>query len=202
MTADFRFLCAVVVLASILFGVLEANAHPHDWPIGNQGAVVAVELPRYHQTQFQPEDAEAMREPPSAMNDPCAHPWPQTREDKARCWIDAAYSLLGGPPGEAGLAFAVAAAESGFREAVKNRKSSATGLFQFIKSTWRNVTKSGPEFMREWTMEDRKDGWRSTVAAVWLAGRDQWRTHWQVCSNFRGQGAGRVPCGSAGGWSR
>ena len=134
------------------------------------------------------------------FDDPC--PPDDDRKRLARCWIDAAYALLGGPPEEADVAFRVAEAESGFRTAVKNRKSSATGLFQFIKSTWRNVVAAGPWFMRSWTIEDRKDGWRNAVAAVWLAGRDGWRTHWQVCSNFTGPGSGPVRCGRSGGWLR
>ena len=195
---------AALALAAVCVAVSAAVAwaHPHEWPIGNEGEVVDVALPRYHQTQFQPDDAAAMRERPSALIDPCVVPWPTTKADKARCWIAAAYEVLGGPPDEADLAFAVAAAESGFRVGVKNRRSSATGLFQFIKSTWRNVIKAGPDFMREWTIEDRKDGWRNALAAVWLAGRDRWRTHWQVCSNFTGPGSGPVRCGAAGGWLR
>ena len=136
------------------------------------------------------------------LADPCPGPDDTELAVRARCWIDAAYEVLGGPPAEADVAYAVAEAESRFRTGVKNPKSSATGLFQFVKGTWRRVTKVGPWFMRDWDLEDRKDGWRNALAAVWLAGRDEWRGHWQVCNNYRGAGSGSVKCGSAGGWLR
>ena len=167
----------------------------HPAPVGDwQPALARQVVPKLRSALPPPQGAFNLASPPSCVG-PLCDPCPDGEgEERVRCWVEAALQVWDGPVEETELAVRVAWRESRFDPAAKNPKSSATGLFQFINSTWRWVAD-------ELELEDRTDGWQNTLAAVWLAGRDRWRTHWQVCANF-GDGVGSVRCGSAGGWLR
>jgi soluble lytic murein transglycosylase-like protein len=71
-------------------------------------------------------------------------------------------------------ALAVAKCESGLDQGAKNPNSSASGIFQFLKSTW----KSTLERMGLPSNLDVFDGDANIRAAMWLMAEDGIYTHW------------------------
>ena len=169
-------------------------AEDHPGPVGDWQPALARHIVPKLRSVLPPPQGTFHLAPPACVEllcDPCPT---GEGEERVRCWVEHALRVWDGPEEETELAVRVAWRESGYDPAAKNPKSSATGLFQFINSTWRWVAD-------ELELDDRTDGWQHTLAAVWLAGKSKWRTHWQVCANF-GDGVGSVRCGSAGGWLR
>lgn len=75
------------------------------------------------------------------------------------------------------LSLAIAWCESGLDEGVKNRQgSSASGIFQFIKSTW----KSTLERMKLPSNLDVFDGSSNIMAGVWLLKQKDGSMHWDA----------------------
>lgn len=74
------------------------------------------------------------------------------------------------------VAVNVANCESGLKPNVKNAHSSASGLWQFINSTWKSTAKRRG---LDWPLSDRFDPVKSTDMALWLVKADGWG-HW-IC---------------------
>lgn len=73
-------------------------------------------------------------------------------------------------------ALRVAKCESGLNPLAKNPSSTATGIYQFLDSTWSSVNrlrKNG------WMMADRLSTEKNVDNAMWLAKMEGWH-HW-VC---------------------
>lgn len=61
----------------------------------------------------------------------------------------------------------IAKCESGFDTQAKNKVSTATGTFQFLNGTWQDGVKWRG---LDWTLEDRKDIYKSSDMAAWFMG--------------------------------
>ena len=72
------------------------------------------------------------------------------------------------------LALAVAKCESGLDQGAKNPNSTASGIFQFLKSTWKStLERMGlPEHL------DVFDASSNIMAGLWLMKQDGASTHW------------------------
>jgi soluble lytic murein transglycosylase-like protein len=68
-------------------------------------------------------------------------------------------------------ALRIARCESGLNPTIKNASSSATGVFQFINSTWLSVVDMRDQ---EYTLEDRKEAYKNIDNAMWLASKEGW----------------------------
>ena len=159
------------------------------------------------------------------LDDPCQASWPQTRADRARCWIDHIF-----PEGERETAFRVAFKETGghlhpfqenyaqYRRAtgqrwtperarvvpVEDRQATRVyGLFQHRWSEWewRAEATIGHYGRPAGGILDPFDGWHNTLVASWLAGWQGW-WHWDVCAESApSEYPGKFRCG-AGRWLR
>ena len=197
-------LLAALLMLMLAWALEAANpagaAVEAEWVPGRSEQVrLAVALRDYQQT---PPAA-----PPSGrvpLSDPCQAGWPQTRADRARCWIEHAF-----PPAERETAFRVAYKETGhhlhpwqenydqfLRETgrwwtperarvvpVEDRHGwQVFGLFQHRWSEWEWRSQATIDHYRlpAGAVLDPFDGWHNTLVAAWLAGWQGW-WHWDVC---------------------
>ena len=201
------------LLAACLLGMLAwvlAVAFPSDaatieaeWVPGRSEQVrLAIAVRDYQQTRTAAPQTRAGAVP---LADPCRGGWPQTRADRARCWIDHSF-----PPAERETAFRVA-----YRETGEHLHPWQENYDQFLRETGRwwtperaRIVPAGDRhgwqvfglFQHRWSEWERRsqatishyglpagvvldpfDGWHNTLVASWLAGWQGW-SHWDVCA--------------------